>query len=91
MPLVHRSDLTVVTGAMFAQTPQVFEGERLFSSYMEAARLDFEGHDTAEIVQRFSDLVIEGVPGDPANIKVTHPADIDVVRAALEPSRTEPR
>jgi 2-C-methyl-D-erythritol 4-phosphate cytidylyltransferase len=91
MPLVRRSDLTLVEGAAFAQTPQVFEGERLFSAYMRAARVEYEGHDTAEIAQKFSDLSIEGVPGEPGNIKVTHPADIELVRAVLEPSRNGPR
>jgi 2-C-methyl-D-erythritol 4-phosphate cytidylyltransferase len=89
--IVRRSDLAPVPGAMFAQTPQVFHGEPLFAAYMRAARIEYEGHDTAEIVQRFSDLAIVGVPGDPGNIKVTHPGDIERVRAALEPSRSEPR
>ena len=89
-PLVHKSDLSLVEGATFAQTPQVFRGEALVAAYVEAARIEYEGQDTAEIVQKFGKLEIKGVPGDPDNLKVTHPEDIEVVRAALEPSRTGP-
>jgi 2-C-methyl-D-erythritol 4-phosphate cytidylyltransferase len=90
-PLVLRSDFTQVEGAVIAQTPQVFAGESLLASYLRAARIEYEGHDTAEIVQRFGDITIKAVPGDPRNIKVTHPGDIDVVRQALEASRSGPR
>jgi 2-C-methyl-D-erythritol 4-phosphate cytidylyltransferase len=91
MPLVHRSDLSLVEGATFAQTPQVFRGEELVAAYMKAARIEYEAQDTAEIAQRFSKLEIKGVLGDPTNIKVTHPADIDLVRPLLETSHSGPR
>lgn len=91
LALVQKTDLSVVNGAFFAQTPQVFEGEALLAAYVSAARIDYEGQDTAEIAQKFSELEIRGVPGDPANIKVTHPEDIDLVTALLEISRNEPR
>lgn len=91
IPLVHRSDLSLVDGAVFAQTPQVFHGEELVAAYVKAARIEYEAQDTAEIAQKFSKLVITGVPGDPMNIKVTHPDDIELVRSLLETSRSEPR
>jgi 2-C-methyl-D-erythritol 4-phosphate cytidylyltransferase len=75
----------------FAQTPQVFRGEELVAAYMKAARIEYEAQDTAEIAQRFSKLEIKGVLGDPTNIKVTHPADIDLVRPLLETSHSGPR
>ncbi|MDP9144924.1 MAG: 2-C-methyl-D-erythritol 4-phosphate cytidylyltransferase [Actinomycetota bacterium] len=90
-PLVHRSDLSLVDGAAFAQTPQVFHGDALIAAYVKAARIEYEAQDTAEIVQRFSKLEVKGVPGDQTNIKVTHPADIELVRSLLETSRSEPQ
>ncbi|MGH8915922.1 MAG: IspD/TarI family cytidylyltransferase, partial [Acidimicrobiia bacterium] len=91
LPLVGRSGLAPVQGAVVAQTPQVFQGEPLLAAYDTAATAGYEAQDTAEIAQRFGTLEIEAIPGDPANIKVTRPEDLDVVRAALETSRTGPR
>lgn len=78
-----------VTGLHGAQTPQVFRGRELKAAYAEASRKGYEGHDTVEVVQAFSELRIVGVPGDPDNIKVTYPGDLDDLRARLsDPSRT---
>jgi 2-C-methyl-D-erythritol 4-phosphate cytidylyltransferase len=91
IPLVHKSGLTRVAGAVFAQTPQVFRGEDLVAAYLRAARIEYEGQDTAEIAQKFSGLEIAAIPGDPSNIKVTFPEDLESVREALEISRSGPR
>lgn len=72
-----------LTGVMRAQTPQVFRGPELMAAYVRAAQEGFEGHDTAETVERFSDLPIVAVEGDPENVKVTYPSDVDVVRELL--------
>jgi len=90
-PLVRKSDLGLVEGAMVAQTPQVFRGEPLLAAYVSAAKMGYEAQDTAEIAQRFGKLAIQAVPGVPGNTKVTEPRDIEAVRAALEISRNEPR
>jgi 2-C-methyl-D-erythritol 4-phosphate cytidylyltransferase len=90
-PLVHKSDLTPVGRAVVAQTPQVFRGEQLLAAYVAAAKMGYEGQDTAEIAQRFGSLTIEAVHGEPGNIKVTEPGDIELVRSGLETSRSEPR
>ena len=72
-----------------AQTPQVFRAPELMAAYVRAAQAGFEGHDTVDIMQRFSDVRIAGVEGDPENIKVTYPRDLERVRARLSgPSRT---
>jgi 2-C-methyl-D-erythritol 4-phosphate cytidylyltransferase len=90
MPVLGRESLRPVD-AVVAQTPQVFHGEVLFGAYVKAAQEGFSGHDTADVVQRYSDIEIAAVPGDPGNIKVTHLADLDLVRSGLEdPSHTEP-
>ncbi|HEY6628957.1 MAG TPA: 2-C-methyl-D-erythritol 4-phosphate cytidylyltransferase [Acidimicrobiia bacterium] len=90
-PLVRRSDLRPVSDTAIAQTPQVFLGPELQSAYRAAAAAGFEGHDTAAVVKEFSELTIVAVPGETGNIKVTYPADLDAVRAVLEPSRSELR
>lgn len=54
-----------------AQTPQVFDAPKLIAAYNAAARAGFTGVDTAETVERFSDLEIGTVAGDPRNIKLT--------------------
>jgi len=74
------------------QTPQVFRGPELLVAYVRAAQAGYEGHDTVEIVHRYGELKIAAVPGDPSNIKVTYPKDLEFVRQALgDPSRSEPR
>ncbi len=90
-PVVHRSDLSVVEDAMVAQTPQVFRGQALLAAYAAAARAGHQAMDTAEIARAFGQMEIAAVPGDPENVKVTLPGDIESVKSALETSRSEPR
>jgi 2-C-methyl-D-erythritol 4-phosphate cytidylyltransferase len=66
-----------------AQTPQVFRGADLMVAYAKAAQTGFEGHDTVDVVQEFTDLAIVGVPGESSNVKVTYPSDLDQVARAL--------
>lgn len=78
-----------VSGLYGAQTPQVFRAPELMAAYVKAARSGFEGHDTVAVVQEYSDVKVVAIEGDPANIKVTYPGDLDVVRRRLSgPSRT---
>lgn len=53
------------------QTPQVFLARPLLDAYRESVQAGREGVDTAETIERFSDLTVRAVPGDPRNIKVT--------------------
>ena len=89
-PLVRRSNLGLVPAAV-AQTPQVFRGPALQAAYRRAGAEGFQGHDTADVVQAFSDLEIAAISGDPGNLKVTYKSDLDPVRAALDPARSGPR
>lgn len=57
------------------QTPQAFWADDLLAAYRRAAAAGFEGVDTAETVERFSDLTVTVIPGDPRNIKVTFVED----------------
>ncbi len=89
--LVTRDDLTPFEGVAVAQTPQAFSGPVLLAAYRMAAQVVFEGHDTADLIQKFSDQPIAAVNGDPGNIKVTFPEDLGLIRDRLEDSsRTSP-
>jgi 2-C-methyl-D-erythritol 4-phosphate cytidylyltransferase len=59
-----------------AQTPQVFRARELLEGYRRADEAGFEGVDTAETVERFTDLRVGLVPGDPRNIKITFVEDV---------------
>ncbi len=94
--LVDRGLLKPVDRPGVVQTPQVFRGPELHAAYLRSEQAGSEGHDTVEIVHRFGQLEIAAVPGDPANIKVTFPEDLELVRRivrrrAEDPSRSEPR
>jgi 2-C-methyl-D-erythritol 4-phosphate cytidylyltransferase len=69
------------------QTPQAFWARELLAAYRAAAEDGFAGVDTAESVQRYSDLEIKVVEGDQRNIKVTFVEDLF---AAEELARTWP-
>jgi len=87
--IIHRSTHRPLTGLAGAQTPQVFRAPDLMSAYVRAAEAGFEGHDTVEVVQAFSDINVVGIQGDPDNIKVTFKRDLEEVRTRLSgPSRT---
>jgi 2-C-methyl-D-erythritol 4-phosphate cytidylyltransferase len=57
------------------QTPQCFRAAPLFAAYRAAKEVGFEGVDTAETVERFSDLTIAVVPADPRAFKITFEDD----------------
>lgn len=90
-PLIHKSDLSPASDLVVAQTPQVFQGEQLLAAYVKAARIEYEAQDTAEIVQRFSRLSVEAVPGAAENLKVTFPEDLERVRDLLDVSHNDVR
>lgn len=58
------------------QTPQAFRARELLAAYRAAAAEGFHGVDTAESVERFTDLSVQIVNGDPDNIKVTFVEDL---------------
>jgi 2-C-methyl-D-erythritol 4-phosphate cytidylyltransferase len=60
------------------QTPQAFLALPLLEAYRRARAAGFQGVDTAETIERFSDLEIAVVPGDAHNIKVTFVEDFFV-------------
>ena len=78
-PLFRRHDgaveLLEQTSLRRVQTPQAFRALPLLEAYRLAREAGFQGVDTAETIERFSDLSITVVPGEPHNIKVTFVAD----------------
>lgn len=79
-PLFQRRGSEVVpldsSGLRRVQTPQVFRALDLLIAYRRAEDEGFEGVDTAETVERYSDLQVGLVEGDPGNIKVTFVEDL---------------
>ena len=71
---VDRSTLRAV------QTPQGFDGPLLRRAHAQAASQD--ATDDAALVERIGEPVWV-VEGDPANVKVTTPGDLHLVRALL--------
>lgn len=61
------------------QTPQAFHARELLEAYRRATAQGFAGVDTSESVERFSDLTVHVVAGDPDNIKVTFVEDLFAV------------
>lgn len=72
------------------QTPQAFRGELLYEAHRRARAEGWTATDDASLVRRLGHRVAL-VPGDPANLKVTDPADVLVAEAMLRPPAPELR
>lgn len=64
------------------QTPQAFRGDLLAEAHRRALEDGVEADDDCALVERLGRRV-QVVEGDPANLKVTHPPDLALVRARL--------
>jgi 2-C-methyl-D-erythritol 4-phosphate cytidylyltransferase len=82
-PLIARDGLAPVDNAVAVQTPQVFWGPELKSAYLAANQAGFTGFDTADVVHNFTNLEVAVIPGDPDNIKITYPEDLEKARLSL--------
>jgi len=65
------------------QTPQAFRAGPLLTAYEAAARTGFAGTDTAACVERYTDLELVVVPGEPGNLKITYPDDLLIAERLL--------
>lgn len=74
-------------GLFRVQTPQAFHRSLLEMAHREAEQAGFHGTDDAALVERLG-RPVRLVPGAPLNLKVTVPADLEVVEALLR--RDEP-
>lgn len=66
-------------GLVAVQTPQVFERELLIRAY---AQDDLDSTDDAGLIAKLGEPV-HVVAGDPRNIKITVPADLELARAIM--------
>ena len=64
------------------QTPQGFRADILATAHRRALADDVRADDDCALVERLG-VEVRIVMGDPANLKVTRPADLDAVRAAV--------
>lgn len=79
-PALHAVQGTVDrAGLAMAQTPQVFERSLLVRAYAQA---DLTSTDDAGLVERLGEPVV-AVTGDPRNIKITRPDDIEIIRRIM--------
>jgi 2-C-methyl-D-erythritol 4-phosphate cytidylyltransferase len=68
---------------VLAQTPQAFAYELLARAHREAADAGLVGDDDAQLVAATGHAVT-AVEGEPANIKLTTPEDLEVVEALIK-------
>jgi 2-C-methyl-D-erythritol 4-phosphate cytidylyltransferase len=71
------------------QTPQAFLATPLVRAYELAEADGFRGTDTAACVERYADLHIAYVAGDPRNLKITFPEDLFLAEQILHASHYE--
>lgn len=65
------------------QTPQAFRAAPLLDAYEAAARDGFAGTDTAACIERYTDLEVTVVPGEPGNLKITFADDLLIAERLL--------
>jgi len=65
-----------------AQTPQGARFSLLKNAFAEAAADEFAGTDEASLLER-TGTTVAVVPGSPRNLKVTHPADLELAEFYL--------
>ncbi len=69
-----------------AQTPQIFRYELIMEAYRKAHLLGIEATDDSYLLELLGEAVCT-VPGDRANIKITHPQDLLIAEAFLKRGR----
>ena len=72
---------------MLAQTPQGFAYELLARAHREAADAGLVGDDDAQLVAATGHAVTV-VPGEPVNIKLTTPEDLELMEALVREHET---
>ncbi len=91
IPAVPQSSLVALdrtvappsAGVVSVQTPQAFVAGPLLTAYTAAADDGFIGTDTASCMERYHDLPVHWVAGDPRNIKITFPEDLFLAERLL--------
>jgi len=90
--VLHDALLVDRSGLVGVQTPQAAPAEVLRAAFAAADRNDAgAATDTVEPVLRHCpDVAVVAVPGDPRNLKVTWPTDVDRVRDLLADPDAQP-
>ena len=65
------------------QTPQAFRAPQLLAAYTAAAADGFVGTDTAACLERYGQVRIHAIDGEPGNLKVTFPEDLALATALV--------
>lgn len=74
---------TLTRSELFAaQTPQLFRYATILEAHRKAHQAGFLGTDDASLVEWTGGRVV-AVEGDPANLKLTTPEDLDILRAVV--------
>jgi 2-C-methyl-D-erythritol 4-phosphate cytidylyltransferase len=73
----------LIDGYVRVQTPQVFAAAPLLAAYRAAQEAGFEGTDTSACIENFTSLRVQSVPGEPENVKITHPEDLYLAEQLL--------
>ena len=66
-----------------AQTPQCFRADILRDILKRAQAEGIEGTDEAGLAVRFG-YTVKGIPGDPRNLKITVPEDLEIAESYLK-------
>ncbi|NLC96499.1 MAG: 2-C-methyl-D-erythritol 4-phosphate cytidylyltransferase [Erysipelotrichaceae bacterium] len=61
----------------FAQTPQGFKTQLLWTCLKKAFADNYLASDDAALIEKYSDVVVKEVIGDESNFKITTPLDIE--------------
>ncbi|MCW2856634.1 MAG: 4-diphosphocytidyl-2C-methyl-D-erythritol synthase [Marmoricola sp.] len=92
VPVVPTGQLNQTDGSLArpglgaVQTPQAFSAGALLLAYDAAAADGFGGTDTAASLERYTDLAVQAVRGERANLKVTYPEDLALAEQLLTPA-----
>jgi len=89
VPVTALSDLggSPATGDLVAvQTPQAFRASELLAAYTAAAADGFVGTDTAACLERYAEIEIRTIDGEPGNLKVTFPEDLALATELVTPT-----
>jgi 2-C-methyl-D-erythritol 4-phosphate cytidylyltransferase len=65
-----------------AQTPQAFRYDLILEAHIAAQKENYVGTDDAELVERIGG-VVKVIAGDPYNIKITTPQDLELAECLL--------
>ncbi|MGI9016706.1 MAG: IspD/TarI family cytidylyltransferase [Euzebya sp.] len=83
--------LVPVEDLVAVQTPQAFPLEALRAVYPRALAQGYEGVDTSDTMQAFSDLHLSVVTSSADNLKITHPGDILRAERIIQARGSSPR